>query len=163
MTTITITQAFVSKGFDGKDGIVYSESGKAVFFRVGVSKYDKEAPDNKRWVNLRVKALGEGMVKRISAMKLKESSMVNLRGQLDEETWTDKSGEKRFSYFVVLEEIEYAGMGNGAGSSERTAGTAAPKGSASASPNPGFEPPDDMPSGFTGFTSLENDGDLPFL
>ena len=108
MLEVIITGAVVSKGFNDEPAIKFSESGKAVWFRIGKKVFDPQADGKSRWVNFPVKGFGD-MPDRIEKMQLKEKSFINLRGRLDEESWTDKDGENRKSVFIVVEDIEYAG------------------------------------------------------
>ena len=115
MLEVIITGAVVSKGFNDEPAIKFSESGKAVWFRIGKKVFDPQEDGKSRWVNFPVKGFGD-MPDRIEKMQLKEKSFINLRGRLDEEPWTDKDGENRKSVFIVVEDIEYAG---GKGQSEK--------------------------------------------
>lgn len=108
MLQAIITGAVVSKGFDGAEAIRYSESGKAVWFRIGKKVYDPQAEDHSRWVNFSIKGFGD-MPDRVEKMQLKEGSFINLRGRLDEEVWTDKNDSTRRSVVIIAEDIEYAG------------------------------------------------------
>ena len=111
MLEAIITGAVVSRGYENEPAIRVSESGKAVWFRIGKKVYDSQAKDNHRWVNFKIKGFGE-LPDRIEKMQLKEGSFINLRGRLDEEVWTDKEGETRKAVVIIAEDIEYAG-GNG--------------------------------------------------
>ena len=108
MLAVLITGAVISKGYQDEPAIKVSDSGKAVWFRIGKKVYDSQAEDNRRWVNLNVKGFNY-MVERVQKMQLKEGVYVNIRGRLDEDVWTDKSGETRRSLYIVAEDIEYAG------------------------------------------------------
>lgn len=108
MLAVLITGAVISKGYQDEPAIKVSDSGKAVWFRVGKKVYDSQAEDNRRWVNLNVKGFNY-MVDRVKKMQLKEGVYINIRGRLDEDVWTDKSGETRKSLYIVAEDIEYAG------------------------------------------------------
>ena len=108
MLQAIITGAVVSKGFDGVEAIRYSESGKAVWFRIGKKVYDPQAEDHSRWVNFSNKGFSD-MPDRREKMQLKEGSFINLRGRLDEEVWTDKNDSTRRSVIIIAEDIEYAG------------------------------------------------------
>ncbi len=108
MLQAIITGAVVSQGFDGASAINVSDSGKAVWFRIGKKVYDPQAEDHSRWMNFSIKGFGD-MPDRVEKMQLKEGSFVNLRGRLDEEVWTDKNGGIRRSVVIIAEDIEYAG------------------------------------------------------
>lgn len=108
MLAVLITGALISKGYQEEPAIKVSDSGKAVWFRIGKKVYDSQAEDNRRWVNLNVKGFNY-MVERVQKMQLREGVYVNIRGRLDEDVWTDKSGETRRSLYVIAEDIEYAG------------------------------------------------------
>ena len=108
MLAVLITGAVISKGYQEDPAVKFSESGKAVWFRVGKKVYDSQAKDNRRWVNLNVKGFNY-MVERVQKMQLKEGVYVNIRGRLDEDEWTDKNGDTRRNLVVIAEDIEYAG------------------------------------------------------
>ena len=98
MMKIIITDAVVSRGYDGAPAIRFFNSengGEFAVFQVGKRKYDSRAENNHRWVNLKVKAFGD-LCERIKKMSLKEGSFISLCGDYDEERWTDKeTGELR--------------------------------------------------------------------
>lgn len=143
MLEAIITGAVVSKGYDGAEAIRYSESGKAVWFRIGKKVYDAHAENHSRWVNFSVKGFGD-MPERIEKMQLKDGSFINLRGRLDEEVWEDKAGDTRKATVIIVEDIEYAG-----GKSKDEAETKKSK-ARSSTPEPQEEPSGE----FTGFESF---------
>ena len=108
MLAVLITGAVVSKGYQDEPAIKVSDSGKAVWFRVGKKVYDPQSEDNRRWVNLNVKGFNY-MVDRVKKMQLKEGVYINIRGRLDSDEWTDKDGNARKNLVVIAEDIEYAG------------------------------------------------------
>ncbi len=108
MLAVLITGAVVSKGYQDEPAVKFSDSGKAVWFRVGKKVYDSQAEDNRRWVNLNVKGFNY-MVDRVKKMQLKEGVYINIRGRLDSDEWTDKDGNARKNLVVIAEDIEYAG------------------------------------------------------
>ena len=108
MLAVLITGAVISKGFQDEPAIKVSDSGKAVWFRVGKKVHDPQAEDNRRWININVKGFNY-MAERIQKMQLKEGVYVNIRGRLDEDVWTDKEGNTRKNLVVIAEDIEYAG------------------------------------------------------
>ena len=162
-----ITNAVVSKGYDGAAPFRYSENKNAVQFKIGYRVYDKNAKDNQRYINLAVKAFG-GLCERIEKMQLKESSHINIIGRMDEERWED-NGQQHSRFIIIAEEIEYSGSGtkpNGNGNGTGDAGSApqtqngqgqppAPPQSQQAAPQ--GHPPQNpqngsgMPSNFTGY------------
>lgn len=116
MMKIFISDAVVSKGYDGAPAIRFFNSengGEFAVFQVGNRKYDSREENNHRWVNLKIKAFGE-ICERIKKMKLKEGSVVTIFGDYDEERWTDKeSKEKRSSPVINLDDIQYSYSGSG--------------------------------------------------
>jgi len=108
MFKVIVTEAVISKGYDGTDALRYSDSGDGVRFRIGKRVYDSREEINYRWVNINVKAFN-GVCERIKKMQLKEGSFINLIGRYDEDQWTDSSGNKRISSVVIVDEIEYSG------------------------------------------------------
>ena len=108
MLAVLITGAVISKGFQDEPAIKVSDSGKAVWFRVGKKVHDPQAEDNRRWININVKGFNY-MAERIQKMQLKEGVYVNIRGRLDSDEWTDKDGNTRKNLVVIAEDIEYAG------------------------------------------------------
>ena len=62
MMKIFISDAVVSKGYDGAPAIRFFNSengGEFAVFQVGNRKYDSREENNHRWVNLKIKAFGE--------------------------------------------------------------------------------------------------------
>ena len=133
-----VTEAVVSKGFDGAAALRFSENGTSVQFRIGEKQYDPKAENNTRWLNLSVKAFGQ-TCERIRKMQLGEGSSIHLCGELKEEAWVDaKSGEAKSQLVIIAYDVGYASGGSGskAKRQERTAG----KPSGGGSGFTGFEP-----------------------
>ena len=108
---LSVTGAIVSKGYDDQPAIRFSEKGDFARFRFSCSKYDKNAANNKRWINMAAKAFGDEC-QRIRKMQLKEGSYINLVGEYDEETWVDpNTQEQKTASVLTLLHIEYAGGG----------------------------------------------------
>lgn len=106
-----VTDAVISKGYEGTPALRFSENNDSVRFRIGKKVYDPKAENNTRWINVNVKAFGP-ICERIKKMQLKESSFVNLIGRLDEESRTGQnSNENRSQIVIILDEIEYASGG----------------------------------------------------
>jgi single-stranded DNA-binding protein len=113
MIKMTVTNAVISKGYNGADALRFSENGenKSVRFRIGSSVYDKTAEKNRRYVNIGVKAFN-GMCTRIESMKLDAGAYVNINGRYDEETWDDQTTrEKKSAPVVIVDEIEFCHNG----------------------------------------------------
>lgn len=143
MLVVLMTGVVISKGYQDEPAIKVSDSGKAVWFRVGKKEYDPQAKDNRRWINLDIKGFNY-MVERIQKMQLKEGVYVNIRGRLDEDVWTDKEGITRKKLVVIAEDIEYAG-GKAKEDSEDTTQAHQPE----------TEPlPTEAPGEFTGYESF---------
>jgi len=108
-----VTNAIISKGFDGADALRFSasENNNSVQFKFGHRVYDSRVEGNHRFINMAAKAFGP-VCERIQKMKLKEGSYVNLEGRIDEETWEEK-GQKRSRMVIIVDEIEFASNGNG--------------------------------------------------
>ena len=51
-----VTEAVISKGYDGAPAFRFSENGDSVRFRFGKKVFDSKAENNTRWVNMAVKA-----------------------------------------------------------------------------------------------------------
>lgn len=77
-----VTDAVVSRGYDGAPAIYTSEDGQFISFRVGHKVYDTRAPNNTRWVNLNVNITGD-LIPKIQKMNLKEGSHINIFGNFD--------------------------------------------------------------------------------
>lgn len=165
MLKVFATEAFVSKGYEGAPALRFSEKGDSVRFRIGMKVYDTRAENNMRWFNLSVKAFGS-VCERVKKMQIKEGSRINLAGRLDEDVWEDsKTGEKRSTQVIILDELEYCFTGTGEkkpGDGQRAAAgsqalPASPQNGAgsSAAGSPqgaaGSSAAGDMPDGFTGF------------
>ena len=108
-----VTNAIISKGFDGADALRFStsENSSSVQFKFGHRVYDSRAEGNHRYINMAAKAFGP-VCERIKKMKLKEGSYVNLEGRIDEEKWEEDS-QKRSRIVIIIDEIEFASNGNG--------------------------------------------------
>jgi len=109
MIKIIVTGAIVSKGYNEAPALNFSDNGEVAvaWFRIGKSVYDKNADNNKRWINMSVKAFG-GICERIKKMQLNAGSYVNIAGRYDEETWQDKTtGEQKSAPVLIVDEIEY--------------------------------------------------------
>ncbi len=158
MLKFIATDVVVSKGFNDQPALRFSEDGSSVRFRIGKSVYDKRAENERRWVNIYVKAFGE-LCARIQRMKLEAGSYLHIEGRYDEETWEDDNG-KHSAPIVILSDIEYAFSGNGNGSGkQKSGGQGAANGNAAtgAANSPqrrqnGAQ--DGMPDSFTGFSGF---------
>ena len=110
MLRFTATNAVISRGFDNKSAVKFSEDGSVVRFRIGERVYDKNAENNTRWVNINIKAFGN-VAERIRKMQLKDGSCINLTGRYDEDVWTDReSGETRSQPVIIADDVEFAGF-----------------------------------------------------
>lgn len=171
-----VTDAIISKGFEGASALRFSENKNAVSFRIGYRVYDKNAKDNHRYINMAVKAFGS-VCERAEKMQLKESSRINIVGRNDEEQWDDKeTGQKCNRHIIIAEEIEYAssdgaktngnGNGNGNGANKTDGAVSAPsvpngQGQPTAQQNTPAAPAPQggqtgMPSGFTGYENIDD-------
>ena len=111
MLKVFATDVVVSKGYDNAPALKFGEKGDSVRFRIGKKVYDAKAEGNNRWMNISVKAFG-ALCDRIKKMKIKEGSLLNLIGRLDEDTWTDNgTGEVKKAPVIILDEVEYASGG----------------------------------------------------
>ena len=160
MLKMIITEAVVSKGYDGAPAIRFfdGENGSQIAnFRIGKRVYDSKAENKHRWLNFTVKSFGE-ITERIKRMKLKEGSFINIVARYDEETWKDRnSNEDRTAAVLYLEEIEFSGGGGGQKNGQTNTGTSAPQGQQPPAQSYSPEPPqseDAMPEGFTGFENF---------
>lgn len=155
MLKMIVTEAVVSKGYDGAPAIRFFDGDgttQIANFRIGKRVYDSKAENKHRWLNFTVKAFGE-LTERIKRMKLKEGSFINIVARYDEETWEDRNThEERSAAVLYLEEIEFSGGGQRNGQSG--SGASAPQGQQSPAQSYGgdtTQPEDTMPGGFTGF------------
>lgn len=113
MFNVFVTDAFVSKGYDGDVALRYSNNATAVRFRIGKKMYDPHAENNTRWNNIAVKAFGS-VCDRIKKMKIKEGSRIHIIGRLDMEEWLDKkTGESKSQWVIIVDDIEYGYSGSG--------------------------------------------------
>ena len=173
MMKIFISDAVVSKGYDGAPAIRFFNSengGEFAVFQVGNRKYDSREENNHRWVNLKIKAFGE-ICERIKKMKLKEGSVVTIFGDYDEERWTDKeSKEKRSSPVINLDDIQYSYSGSGQkkgqnGGAQDGTGQGTQQDYPTGQSQPSAAPPASsgaMPQGFTGYESFSG-GNNPYF
>ncbi len=156
MFKVIATDVVISRGYNEQPALRFTEDGSAVRFRVGKSVYDKRAENDRRWININVKAFGE-LCSRIKKMKLDAGSYIHLEGRYDEDTWQD-NGTKHSVPVVILTDIEYAYNGNGArqNSGSRSSDDNNPptqNQSASRAQPPQEDSQEDMPDSFTGFSS----------
>ena len=70
-----VTDAVVSKRYDGAPALHLSEDGNFLSFRIGHKVYDTRIK-GPRWINFNVYAAGE-LAQRIAAMNLREGSHIN--------------------------------------------------------------------------------------
>ena len=151
MIKMIITDAVVSKGYDGAPAIRFydAEGGSQIAnLRIGKRVYDSRADNNHRWLNFNVKAFGD-VCERIKRMKLKEGSYINLIARYDEESWVDKNTrEAKTGTVLILEEVEFSGSSGGQKNGQ--SGGTGPQGQ---QPMQGQPPQPDapMPSNFTGY------------
>lgn len=171
MLKLIITEAVVSKGYNDDPAVRYFSSnsentGQVANFRIGKRVYDSKAENNHRWLNFTVKAFGD-MCERVKRMKLKEGSYINIIARYDEETWETKdTHETRTGAVLYLEEIEFAGGGNGQKNGQSSAGGTAPQSTGGyPAPQSQGQPPqpaEPMPGNFTGFEGFAG-GENPFF
>ena len=113
MLKVFATQVIISKGFEDKPAVNITRTNDAsvVRFRIGKKVYDPKAEDNTRWLNYSVKGFG-AIADRVEKMQLKEGSVINVFGRLDEDVWEDaNTHEKKSATVIILDEIEYASSG----------------------------------------------------
>lgn len=185
MIKIIITDAVVSRGYDGAPAIRFydGEGGNTQIanFRIGKRVYDSREADNHRWLNFQVKAFGDDC-DRIKRMKLKEGSYVTIVARYDEDTWEDKNThEKRSGVVLILEEIEFSGGGGQKNNQNGAGGNVAPQGGdhqgtpphqegqgyppqgvPGQADQPGGAVPGPVPENFTGYTPFGGVGNPYF-
>lgn len=155
MLKFIATDVVISKGYNDKPAIRYSEDGSIVRFRIGKRVYDKREDGNYRWINLGVKAFGD-LCERIKKMKLSEGSFVHLEGRYDEDKWKDENGQWVHAPVIVLTELEYAYTGgkdknDSGGNAAIEAEHTAPQAPESPSTAQEQTTSQEMPDNFTGF------------
>ena len=102
-----MTNGVVSNGYQETPCVYYNTDHTFARFKVGYAVYDKQAENNRRWVNVTCIAYGK-TVDRIVSMDIHGGSRVNLRGRIDENCYEDKDGNKRRNLVFVVDEIEFA-------------------------------------------------------
>jgi len=161
MVRMFITNAVVSKGYNGAPALNYSEKGESKFvgFKVGTSVYDKHAENNRRYIYISIKAFN-GIASRIESMKLEAGKYVNITGRYDVEEWNDKNtNEKKSSPVLYVEEIEYCFSGEGKNNGDKN-NAPTPGGDTQTSPSGSSTPPatpsedSEQSSNFTGFANF---------
>jgi len=149
MIKMIATNAVISKGYNGTDALRFSQNGenKSVRFRIGVSVYDKTADNNRRYVNVTVKAWGSACT-RIEGMKLDAGMYVNVIGRFDEECWEDQTThEKKSAPVLIVDDIEFCHNGGG----KQSGNSIAPSvGNSQAASETGGQQPENF-TGFEGF------------
>lgn len=166
-----ITNAVISKGYNGAEALRFSENNSAVQFKIGERVYDSKAEGKAKYIDIGVKAFG-ALSERIFKMNFKEGSYINLVGRLDEEKWED-NGQQHKRLVVIADEIEYTYNG-GVKSNSNDANSAAPEPNNSNAPQQKPETQTNTsqptqkqdektgtPDGFTGFESFGNEN--PFF
>lgn len=166
MIKTVVTEAIISKGYEGADAIkiIQGEKGDIARFRIGTKVYDPKAEGNSRWFNLSVKAFNS-VCERIKKMQLKDGAYINLSGRLDEESWEDpNTHEKKKAIVLIADEVEYCYAGNnGANKQNAESGgqTAAQQTSAPAQNQAPANTASAPAEGFTGFEAFG--GQSPFF
>lgn len=156
MIKMTVTNAVISKGYNGADALRFSENGenKSVRFRIGASVYDKNAEKNRRYVNIGVKAFN-GMCTRVESMKLDGGTYVNITGRYDEETWEDQvTHEKKSAPVLIADDIEFCHNGGNGGNGNSPGNGGNGYGANPPAPSVGngqTQPPNENFTGFEGF------------
>ena len=157
MIKMIATNAVISKGHNGADALRFFQNGdnKSVMFRIGVSVYDKNAENKRRYVNIGVKAFS-GTCTRIENMKLDEGMYVNIIGRYDEEFWEDKTThEKKSAPVIIIDEIEYCNNGNGRQNGDANGGSGSTGQGPDAQQTESGQPPENF-SGFEPFGGAAN-------
>lgn len=158
------TEVVVSKGFNDKPALRFSEDGSSVRFRIGKRVYDKRAEDNHRWININIKAFGE-LCERIKKMNLAEGSFIHVEGRYDEDVWEDNGTTNRVPVIILTDiEYSYSGNGNGKTGGKPSANESSSDSSATSAPqqdNAAATSQQEMPENFTGFESFG--GPNPFF
>lgn len=150
MIKITLTDAVISKGYNGAPAFYNSDDGGIISFKVGKKVYDKKAENQTRWLNFNVNAFDD-VAGRVRKMNLKEGSHINLTGDFDMKPWVNRStGEITTWPTIKLTEIEYASLPSRSEPQQQTQSTAA------AAETPGQEL--DKPEQLSGFTGYEHFG-----
>ena len=154
-----VTDAVVSKGYNGQEALKYSEDGKSVRFRIGKKVYDTRCENNTRWFNIGVKAFG-AVCERIKKMQLKDGSYVSFIGKLDEDTWTDKeTGETKTAMVIIVDDIEYTvSGGSNKDSNSRNNQNANGQNMSGIGSRSAPTPAQGMPDNFTGYENFSTGG-----
>jgi len=154
MIKMIATNAVISKGYNGADALRFFQNGdnKSVRFQIGVSVYDKNAENKRRYVNVGVKAFN-GTCTRIENMKLDEGMYVNIIGRYDEDSWEDKTThEKKSAPVIIVDEIEYCNNGSGRQNGDANGGSTSAGQNTGATQTESGQPPEN----FTGYQSFGN-------
>lgn len=148
MISITLTDAVVSKGYNGAPAFYSSEDGRIISFKVGKKVYDKKAENQARWLNFNVNAFDD-VSARIRKMNLREGSHINVMGDFDMKPWANRTtGEISTWPTIRLRDVEYAS----APAAEKPQQAQAAPAAVEAKELP---PPEQLP----GFTGYEHFGD----
>ena len=153
------TDLVISKGYDDKPTLRFSEDGGSVRFRIGKRVYDKREKDSHRWINLNVKGFGE-ICERIKKMKLDAGSFVHIEGRYDEDVWDD-NGKTTRAPVIIMDNIEYAYTGNGNNKQNGSGKDAGEPSAEVQEPAQASQTEMEMPGGFTGYTGFG--GPNPFF
>lgn len=163
MFLFSASGAVVSKGYQNKPAVQFSETADFVQFRIGTKVYDPKAEDKHRWVNMTIKCFDPTLIARIRNMKLKEGACVDLVGSYDEDVWEDEqTKQKRSRPFVRIYDIDYSnGGGKRSGDGQKTADSQSstpeptPESTLAPAPEaPAAQEDVQMPGNFTGYESF---------
>lgn len=79
-------------------------------FRIGVSIYDTNSQNNRRWINFTVSGY-DAIPARVEKMGLKEGSHISLVGSFDQRSYTNNQGEEKSYLDIRLDDISFSSFG----------------------------------------------------
>lgn len=91
--TLTVTNARINQGYQGYPAITFNEKGTFAHFQVSVPKFDLNAENKTKWLNLQIRAIGKKIVERIQKCNLTEGQYINLLLEMDSNEFTRQDGK----------------------------------------------------------------------
>lgn len=101
-----MSNARVGKGYGNEAAVKFNEQGTYCTFKLAVSEYDKNAPNNTKWINIPVKCINGKLIERIQKCNLDEGSVINALIKIDSDEYVDKNQKKKTVLAFVLNDFE---------------------------------------------------------
>ncbi len=114
MIKMFIDNAIITKPYNSEEPAVAigttSNGNPYCRFRIGVSIYDTNYQNNRRWINFTVSGY-DAIPGRVEKMGLKEGSHISLVGSFDQKSYTNNQGEEKSYLDIRLDDISFSSFG----------------------------------------------------